>query len=73
MADVVYYLAATDIAPKRDLTPSGTLHAYADGVGTTVCGLELGREVRLFPDSLWNRQRPGTVCPVCAEGIEPSG
>jgi hypothetical protein len=73
VAHPVYRLAATDIAPTRDLSPAGTLHAYTDGVGTTVCGLELGRQVRLFPDSLWEERGPGRHCPVCADRVEPGG
>jgi hypothetical protein len=73
MAHTVYRLAATDIAPTRDLSPSGTLHAYTDGVGTTVCGLELGRQVRLFPDTLWEERTSGRDCPACADGAKSSG
>lgn len=76
MAHPVYRLGSTDIAPTRDLRASGTLHAWADGVGTTVCGLALGLQVRMFPDSLWE-QRPSrddcTDCPVCADGVRSSG
>jgi hypothetical protein len=73
MAHTAHRLAATDIAPTRDLTPAGTLHAYADGVGTTVCGLELGRQVRMFPDALWDQRGPGRDCPVCAKGVKAGG
>ena len=69
MPPAVYRLASTtDIAPIRDLTPSGTLHAYTDVVGTTVCGLMLGRQVRLFPGALWEQRGSGTDCPVCLHG-----
>jgi hypothetical protein len=73
MAHTIFRLAATDIAPTRDLTPAGTLHAYTDGVGTTVCGLELGRQVRMFPDGLWEDRAPGDDCPVCAAGVTSGG
>jgi len=73
VAATVYRLASTDIAPSRDLIPSGRLHAYTDGVGTTICGLELGRLVRLFPDSLWEQRGSGTDCPVCLRGASLGG
>jgi hypothetical protein len=69
----VYLLASTDMATTRDLTPSGTLHAYTDGIGTTVCGLVLGRQVRLFPDSTWEQRPSGSDCSVCADGVRRSG
>jgi hypothetical protein len=71
MAHPIFRLAATDIAPTRDLTPAGTL--YTDGVGTTACGLEPGLQVWMFPDGLWEDRAPGDDCPVCAAGVKSSG
>jgi hypothetical protein len=65
---VEYELASTEILPERDLTPSGVFHAWRNGVAGTVCGLELGREVRLYPGFPWARRGRdnGEDCPVCA-------
>ena len=73
MVSPVSRLAATAIAPTRDLAPAATLHAYVDGVGATVCGLELGPQVRLFPDSLWERRESGADCSICAAGVTSDG
>jgi hypothetical protein len=69
---MMWQLASTDIAPERDLVPSGVYHAYQDGVGTTACGLRLGLGVRLFPHLPWERRGLGTYgedCPVCAAAV----
>lgn len=68
----MWQLASTEIAPERDLIPSGTFHAYQDWVGRTPCGLRLGLDVRLFPNFAWERRDStrGTDCPVCSAAVE---
>jgi hypothetical protein len=68
-----WQLASTEIAPERDLIPSGIYHAYADGVGETACGLRLGLDVRMIPDFPWEKRGRGAYgddCPVCAGAID---
>lgn len=67
----MWQLASTEIAPERDLIPSGVFHAYRDGVGATACGLRLGLDVRLFPGFPWERRglTHGEDCSVCAAAV----
>jgi hypothetical protein len=69
---MTWHLASTEIAPERDLIPSGVFHAYWDGVGETACGLRLGLDVRMFPDSFWGGRGHGygDDCPVCADAVD---
>jgi hypothetical protein len=69
---MTWQLANTEIAAARDLIPAGVYHAYQDGVGETACGLRLGLDVRMFPDSAWEGRGRGTYgedCPVCAAAV----
>jgi len=65
-------LASTEIAPERDLIPSGVFHAYQDGVGRTACGLRLELDVRLFPNFPWERRDStyGQDCSACSAAVE---
>ncbi|MFL6237896.1 MAG: hypothetical protein ACJ735_00190 [Actinomycetes bacterium] len=60
-----YRIASSDWEAEQ---PAGVLHAYRPGLPTTVCGLKLVHEVRIFVDWRWPDRPEGVrLCETCAK------